>query len=207
MEAFQRSKSTDNVLLSPIPNINYNLTSKSNKRTLERLDNILETPCLFRNMQTTINPITTTNSIGINFKKFSLTNMPTNISKFGSMMSTVGSPKNNNSVTNYISTSSLQGGDPTKYSIPRQKRFEGLHRKASCDSIYNTPEFKSTGVSMAKSIRQSSFIKKDKTPSSQDYVFTSLFDKGVKTKKGISISTKHNIKVINKEKNTESFNK
>ena len=186
MEAFQRSKS--DAMLSPIANIDYNLTTKSNKKHLEKLET-LDSPN-FRGMQTTLNHMGTTNSIGINMKKFSLTNIPTSISKIGSNMSTISK----HPVTNYISTTTLQGGQAC-YTMPRETRFRGLHRKASCDSIYNMPEFKKNGLSMAQSTRQNSFVAKDKTPSSQDYVFTSIFDKNVKLKKGISISTKHSHKV------------
>ena len=185
MEAFKKPKL--DALLSPIANIDYNLTTKSNKKQLEKLET-LESPN-FRGLQTTLNHMGTTNSLIM--KKYSLTNIPNNISKIGSNMSTIS----RHPVTNYISTTTLQGGSPASYTMPRQRRFIGLHRKASCESIYNMPEFKKTGLSMAQSTRQNSFVAKDKTPSSQDYVFTSVFDHNVKYKKGISISTKHSHKV------------
>ena len=190
---FHKSK-TDSTLLSPIANINYTLTTKSNKK----LENTIDSPknINFTGIHThSINPMTTNNSLGLNMKKFSITNnhLATNFSKIGSTNSSI-SMSRNNPITNYISCSTLQSG-VASYTIPREKRFTHNYRNASCNSIYNLPEFKRTGVTMPQSTRKDSFVKKDLTPSSQDYVFTSLFDDNLKFKRGISISTKHSIKV------------
>lgn len=197
MEAFKRAKSDPNInILSPLANnFNYNLTTKS-KNKLEISGIPIDSPkninMNFTNSNLlhshTLNPMNTNNSLGLNFKKFSLTNP--NYSKLGSLNS---SSMSKNPITNFISTSTLQSG-VASYTIPREKRFNES-RNNFADSVYNLPEFKSTGITMPQSTRKSNFVKKDMTPSSQDYIFTSVFEDNVKHRKGISITNKHAIKV------------
>jgi hypothetical protein len=204
MDMFVRSKSKPNLLLSPISNNNkYLLTTKGNKKieiTLEDSpkkinDNTLKkkTGSLGGIDFRSINPITTlNNSPSLHGKKFSMTNnIPTNYSKMVSLNNTSMSK---NMITNYISSSTLQSGSAC-YTIPREKRFLNNYSESQCSTIYNLPEFKRIGITIPHSIRKSSFIKNDNTPSPQDYVFTTLFDDNLKSKKGISFSTKHSIKV------------
>lgn len=180
MEAFMRSKSDPNIL-SPITNNNT------------KLENTIDSPKFnFTGLYTKTNdPMHTNNSLRLNSKKFNFTNLPSNVSKIGSL----NSSHSKFPITNYISTSTLQSG-VASYTIPRQKRFDNKNQKNnSYSSIYYLPEFKSNGITMPQSTRTNSFLKKDVTPSSQDYTFTNLFDYNVKKKKGISISTKYSIKV------------
>lgn len=186
MESLYRKNSDEQ--LSSIANI-YTSTHKSKNQ-----ERITDSPKRYNysGVNYGTNPTSTINSQVMHTKKYSFTSSPTNISKAGSMYSNMSK----NPVTNYISCSTLQSGVAC-YSIPKEKRFENFYRKPICNNIYNLPEYKSPGITMATSKRdKSTFYKKDLTPSSQDYIYTSLFDNNIKHKKGISISTKHSIKVI-----------
>jgi hypothetical protein len=205
MNNIQKSIS-EGYLISTNPYINYTHTTKSNKKfdTINKFES--ESPKNFNltgginihtvsntNNNNNINPLYTNNSFGLGLinKKFSITNNnKTNSSKLG----TTNSSMSKNPITNYISSSTLQSCFPS-YSIPKEKRFDDNYNKSICDSIYNLPEYKRIGISMPLSIRKNPFIKKDKTPSSQDYVLTTIFDDNLKHKKGISISTKFSKKV------------
>jgi len=189
-----KSKFNPNLLLSPILHKNNTLPTKTNiklKILTDSQKNINENVTgSFAGINLYTNtPMSTTNN---HKKKLSFTNsIPTNYSKMGSLNS---SSISKNPVSNYISTSTLQSGIAS-YSIPRQKRFLNNYNESPCDSIYNLPEYKRIGITIPHSIRKSSFLKKDQTPSSQDYVFTTVFDDILKSKKGISFSTKHSLKV------------
>jgi hypothetical protein len=198
MDINQKTKSDAN-LLSLIPSINQTLSTKSNKnfKTLTKFDspkNLNSSGGIHINTNAhthNINPIYTNNSFGLINKKYSITNnFKTNYSKIGSINSSISK----NSITNYISTSTLQSGFPS-YSIPKEKRFDDNNNKSICSTIYNLPEFKRTGITIPHSIRKNPFVKKDEIPSPQDYVISTVFDDNLKHKRGISISTKHSIKV------------
>lgn len=136
------------------------------------------------------NPMFTSNSLGVNMKKFNMTNMQTMYSKGQSTFSN----SSKYPITTFVSSSTLQTGSAS-YSIPKQKRFKNSYKEASCQSIYNLTDYKSKGITMPHSTRKDNFKKSESTPSSQDYVFTSVFDDNLKLKRGISISTKNSLKV------------
>ena len=185
----QKSK-PDTITFSPPVFINTNNNNNHNK-----YQNTYESPKNPNINTHSSNPMYTTNSLGINMKKFNITDMPTNYSK--GQQSNFSSISKYPPVTTYISTSTLQNGIAS-YSIPKQKRFSTSYRMATCQSIYNLTEHKTKGITIPHSTRKDNFRKADLTPSSQDYVFTSLFDDNLRMKKGISISTKHSLRVKNK---------
>lgn len=193
-----KKKNSEYDLLTSMPILNYNMTynNTNNNKLTENGNNIMDSPSknsfagIYLHTNNPINTLNSQNSLRLS-KKFSITNSPNNLSKMGSMYS---SASKNNPVTQYISTSTLQSG-VASYSIPKEKRFENLFRKASCNEIYSIPEYKQKGITMPQSKRKSSLLPEEITPSSQDYIFTTQFDDIVKHRRGISISTKHSIKV------------
>lgn len=131
-------------------------------------------------------------SRGVNLRKFTSLNLITNNSKSQS----INSVNSKNPVSSYISCSTLQSGEPVSYSIPRTRRFKDSYKNPYCDSIYNLPEYKSTGVSIGNSPRRELFDKsKGSIPSTHDYYFNSLFEDNLIKNRGVTISTKLNIKV------------
>lgn len=157
-------------------------------------NNSLESPKSIVNQLNTQNSsklLLTNNSRSINLKKFSSFN--TLASKNLSLNSSISKLP----VTNYISCSTLQSGTAS-YSIPKSTRFKNSYKEAYCDSIYNLPEYTSTGVSIGNSPRRELWDKeKANIPSIHDYVKKSLFDENIIKNKGYTIVNKHDIKVIN----------
>lgn len=133
-------------------------------------------------------------SRGVNLRKFTSLNLITNNSKNQS----INSVNSKNPVSCYISCSTLQIGEPVSYSIPRTRRFKDSYKNPYCDSIYNMPEYKSTGVSIGNSPRRELFDKSKRSiPSTHDYYFNSLFEENLVKNRGVTISSKLNIKVRN----------
>jgi hypothetical protein len=145
---------------------------------------------------TNTNPILTTNSFGKTVKKFNVTNMQTQYSK-GQQSQCLSNNSNSSKypIPTFLSSSSLQNHNGIKYTIPKETRFSNSYRIATCQSIYNLTEHKPKGITIPHSTRKNNFQKFDLTPSSQDYVMTSLFEENLKTKKGISISFKNSLSV------------
>jgi len=156
-------------------------------------NNAFESPKSLVNLQNTHSSskfLLTNNSRGINLKKFS--NLNTIVSKNLSLNSSTSKYP----VTSYISNSTLQSGIAS-YSIPKTTRFKNSYKEASCSSIYNMPEYKSTGITIGNSSRKELWDKeKANIPSTHDYVFTSLFEDNIIKNKGYTIVNKHEIKVI-----------
>jgi hypothetical protein len=180
--------------------VNYDNYEKNNSNNIN--DFIYESPKNIINnnsaniysYSTNTNPILTTNSFGKTVKKFNVTNMQTQYSK-------VQQSQINNSnsskypITTYISSSSLQNHNCIFYSIPKESRFTHTYRVATCQSIYNLTEHKPKGITIPHSTRKNNFMKFDSTPSSNNYIMTSLFEDNLKMKKGISISSKNSLLV------------
>jgi len=148
----------------------------------------------FNNMNTlSSNKLITNNSLkNLNLRKFTTLNTNPNVTKTQSMNSTSSSKF---PLSTYISCSTLQSG-VASYSIPKSKRFKGMYKTAYCDSIYNLPDYKSTGVSIGNSKRKDLFDKnKENIPSTHDYFFTSIFEDNLNKKRGNTISNKFNITV------------
>lgn len=175
-------------------NLNINLYNNSGFNT--RADTVGNN--LYSYSNNTV-PMITTNSFGKTTTKgkFNLTNMQTQYSK--NQLSQCLSSNSNSSkypIPTFISVSSLQGHNSIKYSIPKETRFSNSYRIATCQSIYNLTDYnKPKGITIPHSSRKNNFNKEDLTPSSQDYVMTSLFEENLKAKKGISIKNKFSFPV------------
>ncbi len=137
-------------------------------------------------------PQITNASRGVNLRKFTSFDQISNNSRNHSIISINSIPP----VSTYISCSTLQTGEPVSYSIPKTRRFKDSYKDSYCESIYNMPEYKRTGISIGSSPRRELFDKtKEIIPSTHDYYFNSLFEENVIKNRGVTISSKINIKV------------
>ena len=96
-----------------------------------------------------------------------------------------------NKVSSFQSSFSLQNSI-FKYSFPKTNRF--IQKSPPSDVIYNIPTELSTKATSLGFGRKSDLADKNAkdTPSANNYVITSLFDKNIKEKKGYPIASRYN---------------
>ncbi len=197
MQPFQfrcthQNYNTTNLIVSPREGSNelfFSPTNESPKNTLSNTNGFNETKMLLTNNSKYLN-LRKYNNISTN--GFNTLNTNTTSSKLLTINSTSSSML---PISTYISTSSLQTGIAS-YSIPRTKRFKNTYKSSYCDTIYNLPDFRSTGISIGNGKRKDLFDKnKGFIPSTHDYVFTSVFDDNLNKKKGASMAGKSQIRV------------